>query len=330
METRKVQQVGGGTVTVSLPRPWAEEHDIEAGERVFLYRHLDGSLVLRRGEKERSDLATIRLPVDAATSATPERLLQTTYAAGYREIVLTRPEGFSPAQSRAIARAVRGLTGVDITQESAESVTIDGLLDPADVSIRQSVIQLRYSTLSMHEATMAALEDGGGGVAQVRDRYADVERVVRHVARHYNRGLQEFDELDALGLDRAALAHYYQIATQLERAATHIRTVADHLEALDPELPPEDLDTVCSLGEDAGALLEASVEAALNGGDTDRAHAVLDSTADLVDRARDVDARSMDSAAAYRLGAIIEAILAIARAGGEIAETALHRSVTEG
>ena len=47
METRKIQQVGGGTYTVSIPAQWAKEHDIEATSTAYLYTYRDGSLVVR-------------------------------------------------------------------------------------------------------------------------------------------------------------------------------------------------------------------------------------------------------------------------------------------
>ena len=44
---RKVQLTGGTTYTVSLPKEWADEHDVSVGTRLHIYPHCDRSLVVR-------------------------------------------------------------------------------------------------------------------------------------------------------------------------------------------------------------------------------------------------------------------------------------------
>jgi len=46
METRKLQEVGGGTFTVSIPRAWAENNGFEVGMELQLYTHRDGSILV--------------------------------------------------------------------------------------------------------------------------------------------------------------------------------------------------------------------------------------------------------------------------------------------
>ncbi|WP_280535440.1 AbrB/MazE/SpoVT family DNA-binding domain-containing protein [Halopenitus sp. POP-27] len=47
VETRKVQTVGNGTYTVSLPKEWAEAEGVAAGDTVTLHRHTDGILAVQ-------------------------------------------------------------------------------------------------------------------------------------------------------------------------------------------------------------------------------------------------------------------------------------------
>ena len=59
MQTRKIQQVGGGTYTVSLPKEWATAADIEPGAVVALHSHIDGTLVVQTGVESEADPLTL-------------------------------------------------------------------------------------------------------------------------------------------------------------------------------------------------------------------------------------------------------------------------------
>ncbi|MFC6757009.1 AbrB/MazE/SpoVT family DNA-binding domain-containing protein [Halomicroarcula sp. GCM10025894] len=81
METRKIQQVGGGTYTVSLPKEWATAADIEPGAVVALHSHIDGTLVVQTDVGE-AGVEPLTLSVVDVDSATLERTLWAAYAAG--------------------------------------------------------------------------------------------------------------------------------------------------------------------------------------------------------------------------------------------------------
>jgi phosphate uptake regulator len=141
METGKFQQVGGGTYTVSIPVSWANEHDIEAGTTAYLYTHRDGSLVVRWNEKDDSELATTDIGLDDTGPEVAERMLGAACSAGFKRRQLRSSEGATSAQRRAADARTRGLTGVGITDGSTHHVTVRGILDASDVSIRRSTVQ---------------------------------------------------------------------------------------------------------------------------------------------------------------------------------------------
>jgi phosphate uptake regulator len=57
METRKLQRVGGGIFTVSVPKEWATEHQLEPGTEVHLYTHRHGSIVQRSSRRDGGTLS---------------------------------------------------------------------------------------------------------------------------------------------------------------------------------------------------------------------------------------------------------------------------------
>ena len=56
MEQRKIQRVGKGTLTISLPYWWVREHDLKQGDAIVIEEYNDGSLRLWPAKRTRSIL----------------------------------------------------------------------------------------------------------------------------------------------------------------------------------------------------------------------------------------------------------------------------------
>ncbi len=204
MDTRKIQTVGGGTYTVSLPKEWAESENCTAGTTVNLHTHIDGLLVIQTPESQTTARNRVELEAGTDDPAEIEQLLRAAYAAGVESVVLEVPDGYTDEQLRAIERVTRNLTGVTVAEETETQVTVQTLLDAGEVSVRQSVRQLQFVALSMHRDAMAALTTG-----TTSDRWADrdeqADRLHAMIDRYFERGLARLDEIDALGLTRPEL-----------------------------------------------------------------------------------------------------------------------------
>lgn len=327
METRKIQHVGGGTYTVSIPIHWANEHDIEAGNTAYLYTHRDGSLVVRWNEKERSALATTEIELDDSNPDVAERLLRARYEAGFKQIRIHNPEGLSSAQRQTIEGCTRALSGVEITDESNQHVTLQGLLDASDVSIRQSIIQLKYITLSMYDAALTLFAGETNESEHIIDRDDEVDRIFRLITRHFNRSLQDLAELDQLGSDRPKLFEYYETARQFERIADHAVKIARAVQRLDYPVSGDFLTESRTIGGDTRQVVEEASAAIIEGESTMMAHSALDRREDVVQRARNLDRRLMETkpAEAYIVTSVLDSVIRTAECGGNIAELALRR-----
>jgi phosphate uptake regulator len=323
MESRKVQQVGGGTYTVSLPREWAEESGVEAGAPVYLYAHRDGSLVVRRRERDDSDLAAVTATVEESSTEAAERRLRAAYAAGYKRITLAAADTFTGDQRRAVTAATRALTGIEVVETSSTEITIEGMLDAADVSVRQSVLQLRFVVTCMHEAAVDALVGDAGDPAHVRDRVDEVDRAVALLTRHFNRALSELSEVDDLGVDRQTLFHYYTTANCLEEVADNAVEIARVAQGLEADLPPDLVATIESLAADTGSAVEDAADAVVNRADPETA---LDARTRVVERCRTEEAslHDADPAVASPASRVLDRLARTAAAAGEVASVALQ------
>lgn len=329
METRKIQQVGGGTYTVSIPVDWANEHDIEAGNTAYLYTHRDGSLVVRWNEKEHSELARTDIELDDTAPEVAERMLNAAYAAGFKQIQLRNSGGLTSAQRRAIDTCARSLTGVEIAEESTHYVTIQGLLDANDVSIRQSTIQLKYITLSMYEAALDFFAGETTESEHIITRDDEADRIFRLITRHFNRSLLNLAELDQLGITRPQLFEFYVTARQFERIADHAVKIARCVQRTGYTVSEELLTEPRTLGRDARQVVEEASDAIINGESTKMAHAALNDCEHVVKETRKLDRTLIDHSPeeAYILTRVLDSIIRTAKYGGNIAEIALRMSL---
>lgn len=329
MDTRKIQEVGGGTYTVSIPVHWADEHGVEAGTTAYLYTHRDGSLVVRWNEKEHSELASTDVELDDPAPAAAERLLRAAYAVGYERIRLHNPDGLPTAQRRAIHTCTRRLTGVEITGDTDHAVTVKGMLDASDVSIRQSTIQLQYLTLSMYEAALECVAGETTDPDHVVDRADEADRVLRLVTRHFNRSLLDLAELDRLDITRPQLFEYYGTARQFERIADHAVTIARCGSRSGDAVPEALAADMRTIGADARQVVEAASSAVVNGESTASAQSALDGRDRVIRDARRLDRTLLDRSpdAACTVTRVLDSIVRTAECGGNIAEQALHTSL---
>ncbi|WP_459193722.1 AbrB/MazE/SpoVT family DNA-binding domain-containing protein [Halosimplex sp. J119] len=294
MQTRKLQQVGGGTYTVSIPKEWANEHHLEAGMELYLSTHIDDSIVVRAAEKDVDELGTATVEIRGEDPALVRRALRAAHAAGFETVTLDPADAFTDRQRRVAREVVRDLVGTDLLVESTEEITVQHLLDAANVSVRQSVVQLQYTALSIHRAATDALVDGDAeAYDRLRTRADEADRFSRMVTRHLARSLVSLEEIDRLGLTRAMLFDYYVTARRLETVARQGVGVARAARRLPDPLPDEVAESV----RDAATAARDVVD--------DATTAVLDEEDDV----RETDALARYDDATVEIEAIEEALL---------------------
>lgn len=236
MESRKVQLAGGSTFTVSLPKAWAREHGVDAGSELLLQTHGDGTLLVQvdpgNGESARPAVDVDRhdgVPLDALATAL--------YAAGHDEFALVGERAIRPETVRTVEAATADLVGLAVVQTGDRAVVLRNALDQSDVSLPQTVMQLRRTACGMFEDTAGAVLEGDPKAAdRVVGRDAGVDRLFGVVARSFRRSLVDMREVDRLGVDRPGLFDLYRAARALERtgddAAALCRTVGGHDDAV--------------------------------------------------------------------------------------------------
>jgi phosphate uptake regulator len=330
METRKLQKIGGSTYSVSLPKEWATEHHLEAGMPIHLYPHTDGSLVVRGRALDGGPLAetTIRLP--SATATAVERALRAAYTVGYDTLTLRPPDGagFDADARRAVRRLVQTMVGLSVTEETADRLVVENLLDASEVSIRQSVIQLQFTACSMHRTATERVARRATDDTPETDRDDEADRLFEMVTRHFNRSLTDFAEIDHLDVRRSELFDYYLVASQLERIADHAVRIGSLASRVDPAVDDDALATADDLAASARDVVETATTAALEPS-AEHAHDALDRRDAVVDDLRALDRALFERSppGAYALSRVLASLTRTADCGANVARVALRSSV---
>ncbi len=327
METRKVQVTGGSTYTVSLPKSWATENDVSAGSTVEFYPEDDALLLTpqrdthrQKGTLDISDLEGERLT----------RAVMTMYVSGF-DIITLEAGRITTDQRRAIRDATQGLVGVEVLEETTDSVVIQDLLDSSELSIVNAVTRMRLIAGSMLEDAVRALVENDDDIARdVVERDDDVDRLWLVVSRIFRATLRSPRASEELGVSREDCFDYHSSARQLERVADHAVKISKLALKLD-DVPAEVADPLGELHAEAFDIFEKSMDALFADGSddaTELGHAALESVLEIDQYTRTIDdrLRELDSIEAQSLGLIVDSLSRCADYGGNIAETALQKA----
>jgi phosphate uptake regulator len=325
-EERKVQLTGGSTYTVSLPKEWAGEQEIEPGCHVDLYSKGDQLVMTHREGTGESDQQTTHIEADGRDPATLSLAVASAYIAGCDSIHVE--EITDNDRRRASIQTIRGLVGLEVMTEDETSLRAQTMLDAAELSAEQTLTQLERTALEMHEFAIEAVIDGDGETGvEIANQDDDVDRLFALVSRGFQQSL--VDPAVTMGNETLSPFEYYMAARQLERIADHGEKMATTAGRLD-DRPPSDIATeLRELGERSRDIIRQalSVLLAVDGPDTEALGTVIaDSEAVLADIATlDEQLYERDDLSdGYLLGLVVDSITRSTRYGVNIAEAGLQ------
>lgn len=329
METRKIQSVGGGTYTVSIPKEWADAQGITAGDTVELHRHIDGIIAVQAPECERTAPARITVHLTREETDEIERTIRAAYATGTKTVRLENPETFTAEQTDILQGVARNLTGVSVSETSPTEITVKTMLEAGEISVVQSVRQLRFVVLSMHRDATGLLAQGGGSpTANDQDDQAD--RLSAMITRSFSRAIRRLDEVDALGVTRAELFELWETTRELERVGDHAEAIATAGAVAGEEFDRETVTEIQSLGETTREIVSDAVGVLIEDAGVETAQAVLDTREQIREEIATVEDRTGTDASGRAVGPILNRLRRTAEHGGNIAEIGLKRAIRTG
>jgi len=173
MELRKVQETGGGTFLVSLPKDWAKRSSLSRGSFVTLVERGDGCLVINPvRQPEQLTETTVQV------SSGLEREITGKYLLGY-DIIKVETEGrIRPEDRETVKTACRRLVGLEVIEEDARRIVMQCLLEPSALT-PEKVLRREHLIASgmLREAVIALLESDERLARGVFERDEEVNRL---------------------------------------------------------------------------------------------------------------------------------------------------------
>lgn len=329
METRKAQLTGGSTFTVSLPKEWANEIDLETGDTLRLY-HRDRILIVEPAE-ENGEYWGIEVDIDGFSETKVRRTIQALYTTGFNRVTLSASTDIDDNR-KVISATARELIGLETLESTDTQITLQSLLDSATVSVEQSTIQLEQVARSMHEDAVTALLEQDDDLADhVVERDNQVDRLYAMISRHFQRSLVSLRETEELALDQSELYDYQTTARQLERVGDHAEKIADLGSQFESPPPTDFADEIETVATTSREIVEQASSTIIGDAAIETAHSALDRrdelTAELADLERDL--HEQDVSESHLIALTLDSITRTAEYGANIAETALQTAARE-
>jgi phosphate uptake regulator len=238
VETIKLQQTGGSSYIISLPKEWIEKHGIVKQDTVGIVSQPDGNLLItpyidsQQYEKEKHfDLDDIKDPNFFF------RLLVGAYIMGYKVIKITvSGKKFKTNYRDTIESFINITIGSEIIEETNNYILIRDLLNPREMPFEKTIKRMYILVQDMHEDAVKALETGNIDLAQkVIDRDDQVDKLNWLVERQSHIVLRDIILCQKLNITLEDASNYQLISRILERIGDHAVKIAKNVCTIDFE-----------------------------------------------------------------------------------------------
>lgn len=330
IETRKVQQTGGSTYIISLPKQWAEKVGIKTGMRVYIQAQPDGKLLINPILEGRS-IKTKRIDVIGCGSKALERDIIAAYLHGYDRIELFS-ERILVEQKQTIRRVCYKLIGPEITEESSNCVVIQDLLNPNELPIKKGVQRMFLIALSMQKDAVRAFKTIDHDLAlDVNQRDDEVDRLYLLISKQFRSILCGGGMPDSTETNIEEYHEFRMAASPLERIADHAQKIANVASKLQEPVNDTVMEELEKLNAAYMELVKQSVEGLFEA-NTSLANQVIDSVDNMrawAEKLRESILKLESHEIMISLGTVVDSLSRIGDLSSNIAEIAINMAIRD-
>lgn len=331
MESRKIQQTGGSTYIISLPKQWADHVGIKPGMRVGVQPQPDGTLLISPDVEQKNPVRK-KIDVTDLEGAALEREIIAAYLFGY-DFIEFFSERISAGQKKVIRTVCYKLMGTEIIEETSNSVVIQDLLNPRDMSIKKAIHRMFLISLSMFRDSIRSLKNRDIDLAtDVTQRDNEVDRLFLVIAKQFRQILFGADFLSA---SQTSIQEYHDLrmaATPIERIADHSQKIAKVVILKNPAYDAKTLDEIRIMAEMAEEIASESIDALFSADSISANKAIvkMNMLNDFVSKFKDNHFKNgTKSKDLVSLQTVVDSITRIADYSVNISEIAINASIEE-
>lgn len=225
MEIRRLQEMGGATLLVSLPKEWVRRASLKKGSAVAIDESADGGLMIypsRDGSDNREEREIdIAYPSKYSNEGIPNEITAA-YLLGYDMIRIAGKEVISSRDRERIISSIKLLIGLEVVEEDGRSITSQFLVDK--MAVEPSKIFRRISTIvrAMISDTLRQIASGeSASFESVAQRDDEVDRLHFLLVRLIRTAVREPFSASKFGLTPIDCLDYRVAASSLETAGDY-------------------------------------------------------------------------------------------------------------
>ena len=177
MDNRKVQELGGGTAFISLPKSWIKKNQIKRGNILSIEILKDDSLIIYSPNKiidlKKIEITYPNLDIDKIINE-----VIGAYLLGYDIIQIKGKQRLNFKDMKQIIQTVRHLVGLEIIEEDANSITTQFLLESETLNPKKLLERMHGLVKEMYkDAIVSLLENDDQLVDVAIERDEEVDRL---------------------------------------------------------------------------------------------------------------------------------------------------------
>ncbi len=177
MDARKVLEMGGGTVLISLPKNWARKNGVVKGGSVLVEEISPKRLIVSPmgGEQERKT-AAIGYPRENLSQVTND--ITGAYLLGYDNIKIEGTKAITREDREKVKAVIARLVGLEIMDEDSKSMTLQFLPGPSSLDPEKMVRRMVNLTSGMlRDAREALVSEDQKTMSLIAVRDDEVDRL---------------------------------------------------------------------------------------------------------------------------------------------------------
>ncbi|MBI4258273.1 MAG: phosphate uptake regulator PhoU [Thaumarchaeota archaeon] len=233
MEMRRIQEMGGGTSLVSLPKKWVTHNGLKKGSIVTMEVLPNDYLILYPYRQETTEVKQIEIPYPAKYIKLLINKVTGAYLTGYGIIKIQGTTRISFEDRNQIKKAVRNLVGLEIIEEDASSMTTQFLLEPTTLTPEKIFRRMHLIARGMVRDSIDALaEKDKAQVKAVAERDEEIDRLYFLMVRLLRSAAQDLQLSSKYGLTPVDCLDYRVAANVLESIGDSAVSIANSVDKL--------------------------------------------------------------------------------------------------
>ncbi len=232
MESRKIQKVGISTLTISLPKQWADNQNLKKGDQVFIVQEGDSlRLLAPEGARKRLERPVPDFVIDADALDDPgmlERIIVGNYVLGRERLVVKSSSRLKNDHMDEIRKVTKRLMGLGIIEETGDKALLQCSVEPSKFPI-ESLIKRLYNLgkTMLNDAIEALITKDRSLAEEAIRREDDADMMYWLIVRLVLSAQQDDALISKLGMEtRLHNAGYRLIAKELETVADCAKAIA--------------------------------------------------------------------------------------------------------